>query len=335
MVLADHAAEVRNSLTNPRQLCQKLNLLKDAKMQAGDGALICCPSHGERNPSCSVTRGPDGTIRVKCFGCDWSTDCLGLIAKVHGLVLRGAEFREVLAIGASLAGNLMLRDEILAGNAMPDRQPVEAPAAAPPPEYPPQTEVAELWESAVPVEADPDAWEALRSRGIDPQRVQRLDLARSLPVGTKTPPWASYRRQTWVETGHRLLVPMWDARGELRSVRAWRIEAGDSPKRLPPTGHRATDLVMADPTAQLVLRGLASARRLLVVEGEPDTLSAATTYADAVIGLISGSWGTEFAARIAPGTEVILATHNDDAGDRYAEKVAETLQHRCPIWRAA
>ena len=333
MALSDHAIEVRRSLTNPRVLCQKLGLLKGAKLQAGDGVSVCCPVHGERNPSCSVTRGPDGTVRVKCFACDFATDALGLIAHVEGLSLRG-EFREVLARGAEIAGALVLRDEILQGRAIPERERIAAPEPAPLPEFPPQAEVEALWASGAPTSADPDVWEYLRSRGFEPERLDEEQLAVALPLDSKTPPWASYARQSWVETGHRLLVPMWDEHGCMVTIRGWRITEGDSPKRLPPKGHRATGCVMANELALEMLRGQVSPVGLEIVEGEPDFLTACLAYDRAVIGINSGSWSVDFAKRVPSGTEVIIGTHHDEAGERYAEQVSETLIKRCKLWRS-
>lgn len=329
----DHAFEVRSALTNPRQLCERLGLLKGAKAQAGDGISVCCPVHGERNPSCSITRGPDGTIRVKCFACDFATDALGLIAHVEGLSLR-SEFREVLARGAEFAGHLVLRDEILQGRAIPNRQRVEAPEPAPLPEYPPKPELDALWAATTPVADDPDAWEYLRGRGFAPERVDELNLARVVTESTKTPPWASYARQSWVQTGHRLLVPMWDHHGCMVTVRGWRIVEGDSPKRLPPKGHRADGCVMANRLALGMLRGQVSPLRLEIVEGEPDFLTACLAYQRAVIGINSGSWNEDFARAIPRGTHVILSTHHDEAGERYAEKVAATLGNSVSLWRS-
>jgi hypothetical protein len=126
---------------------------------------------------------------------------------------------------------------------------------------------------------------------------------------------------------------MYDHVGQLRSVRAWRITGGDSPKRLPPAGCRATGLVMANRQALAMLRGRYCPTRVVIVEGEPDYATASQQWPrDAVIGLVSGSWTPDFAERLPRRTGVVLGTHNDVAGDRYAEQVAQTLGGR-PTWR--
>lgn len=337
MSRADHAREVRYALTDPRDLCNKLRLTEGSKKQAR-GLLIRCCAHGEKNPSCSVTTAPDGTIRVKCFGCDFAGDALTLIAHVHGLSLR-TEFREVLATGAELAGHRAMADEIRDGAERPERRRVESPEPQPEPEYPPETEVRALWDASVPVDRDALAVRLLMGRSINFELVATLGLARSLAGLTGLPSWAAYGGRPWSRTGHALLVPAWDPQGALRSVRAWRVTDGDSPKRLPPRGHKAAELVQANLLGVRMLRRQACPLRLWIVEGEPDYLTAATTFGtgEAVIGIGSGSWTGLFAERVPKGTTVYVATHPDEAGDRYAEHVIETLGDRCPTyrWRAA
>jgi hypothetical protein len=333
MSRADHAREVRNALTDPRALCEKLGLTDGAQRQVR-GLLIRCVVHGERRASCSVTLGSDGTIRVRCFGCDFSGDALTLIATRYGLSL-STDFREVLATGAELAGHHTLADEIRDGAARPDRAPVPAPEPLPEPEYPSQDEVRALWAGCVPANTDIDACSLFVSRKIDPDAITELDVARVIPRGLTLPRWATYGARSWVETGHTLIVRAWDARGAFTSVRAWRVTNGTTPKRLPPAGHKAAELVQANRLAWAMLAGRACPVRLVVCEGEPDFCVASTTFAraDAVIGISSGSWTEAFARRVPRGTEVLVSTHADEAGDRYAEHVLETLGDRCPTWR--
>lgn len=333
MSRSDHAREVRNALTDPAALCAKLGLLDGHKRQAR-GLLIRCFVHGERNPSCSVTTGTDGTIRVRCFGCDFSGDALTLIATRYSLSL-STDFREVLATGAELAGHRMLADEIRDGAARPERAPIRAPEPQPEPEYPNLDEVRSLWAASTPANTDADASGLLVNRRIDPDAVTALDLARVLPRGTILPRWATYGGRNWAQTGHALIVRAWDASGAFRSVRAWRVRDGSTPKRLPPFGHRAAELVQANRMAWQMLSGSICPVRLYIVEGEPDWAVASTTFGrnDAVVGIGSGSWTADFARRVPSGTEVYVSTHADEAGDRYAAHVIETLGDRCPTWR--
>jgi DNA primase len=72
----------------------------------------------------------------------------------------------------------------------------------------------------------------------------------------------------------------------------------------------------------------------VVAEGEPDFLTRATlTTGAAVVGVHSGAWTADHAAAVPTGTRVIVRTDRDDAGERYACEVLDSLKHRCAVWR--
>lgn len=338
MTQPDHAAEIRRTLTDPRVLCERLGLTRGADKQAGGGLTVCCPEHGDRTPSCSVSRGRDGTIRVHCFACKWSGDALSLVASVHGLDLR-SDFREVLLEAAQLAGLHQVVDEINGAAKWTPRELPPAPEPGPDRDYPLASEVAGLWGAAGSVADDPIASGYLVSRRIDPDRAAQLDLIRVLPPPSECPSlptWARYRGRWWPESGHRMIVPVYDSTGTMRSVRAWRIE-GDAPaKRLPPGGHKATGLVMANRGALEVLKPKAAPTRIVVVEGEPDYVTAALRWSWLpIFGIGSGSWVEDFAARVPLGSEVVISTHHDEAGEKYAAHVVKTVRERAVCTRSA
>lgn len=335
------ALAVRQRLNDPVRLCRALDLLDGSKRQSG-GLLVRCPSHNERTPSCSVTLGPDGTVRARCFACDFTADALGLIAQVRGLSLR-SDFAGVLAAAAELAGDAPVIHRTVFRPEPTHGRP-----------YPPRGQVLALWDAASRVDSCADAWELLTGRAIDVGVVGDLDLARSLPVDATVPRWARYQGGSWVGLGYRLVLPMFDHRGDMLSIRAWRVEENRDaefpveasfeevraaqaerepmPKRLPPAGHRSTGLVMTNAAALEMLRGKAKPTRLIVAEGEPDFLTRSVTNAnDAVIGIVSGSWGSDspFAKSVPLSTEVYLFTHPDAAGQRYREAItASMLRHQ-------
>jgi hypothetical protein len=73
---------------------------------------------------------------------------------------------------------------------------------------------------------------------------------------------------------------------------------------------------------------------VLIVEGEPDWLRATVQWPDwAVLGIASGSWCPELAGRVPGGAQGVRRTDADEAGDRYAEQIAETLKGRCGVRR--
>ncbi len=328
----DYAAEIRRTLRDPLVACNALGLAKGATRQP-TGVTILCPAHGERNPSCSVTTGRDGTLRFKCHGCQATGDLLTLVATVYDLDLR-ADFKEVLLAAAELAGLTQIVDELNDQKPYTPRPLPELPEPEPERDYPPLAEVEALWALAGPVAADPAAGGHLVGRGLDARTVESMGLARAIPAGATLPRWARYRGRAWSESGHRLLVPVVDSLGVVRSVRSWRVEGDAAAKRLPPAGHRATGLALANPRAQRMLAGPSSPKQVIVVEGEPDFLSAAVTWPTRpILGVLSGTWSADFAARIPTGSEVIVMTHNDQAGDKYAADIIGTIKTRAVVRR--
>jgi hypothetical protein len=337
-VKPDYAREVRASLTDPRKLCDALGLTKGAERQAA-GLLVACPAHGERTPSCSVTRGRDGTIRVRCFGCDWTGDALTLVAVVHNLDVRN-DFREVLLEAAGIAGLHHVVDELRGKAEWKPRPAPIMPEPLPDVDYPPAEEVSDVWEASDFASRDAVASEYLKGRRLSPEDASQLGLLRVLPPATEVPitlpSWAHYGSLSWQRSGHRMVVPVYDHTGTMRSLRAWRIE-GDAPaKRVPPVRCKATGLLMANSGALQILRDRCAPRRVLVVEGEPDFTTAAIRWHDlAIFGVINGGWSEEFAKRVPLGSEVIVATHHDTAGEKYAALVASTVKTRAVVLRSA
>jgi len=327
------AEKIRSALTDARKLCEQLGVAERAQKQR-TGYLICCPAHNEKTPSCSVTIGQNGTIRVKCFACQFSGDALTLIAKVHDLDLK-RQFPEVLAMAAQLAGLGRLADELEKdGPAAPQPERARVTQPVQEPTYPNAYELAALWAAALPVSADAETAAYLKERQIDAAAVATHELARVLPAKLSVVPrWARYHGQPWTQTGHRLILPVYDVEGRFASVRAWRVSKGETPKRLPPGGHKAAELVLANALALTWLRHSEALpfapppMKLIIVEGEPDFLVRATLNADErIVGLMSGSWHAGFAQKIPYGSELIVRTHLDEAGNKYANEVFRSIQ---------
>ena len=127
-----------------------------------------------------------------------------------------------------------------------------------------------------------------------------------------------------------------------RSATSPEIPAGK--KALNPSGYGYAGLVMADPVGVSLLRGQPEKTwdgRIVVVEGEPDfwtwschpgRLEKNPTWA--VLGVVSGSWSESLAERIPSEARVILRTHHDEPGEKYAERIRLTLQDRCSVLRS-
>ena len=287
-----------------------------------------------------MRRAADGTLAVHCFACDFGGDVFDLVAVAHGLETR-RDFPEVLRLAAELAG--VPSDGIGARRGSFKPRPhflVEA-------SYPPAEEVSGLWAAGRPVGDVPKVVGWLKSRALDAGAVEDFDLARALPLGVRLPCWAACRGQAWGEAGYRLLLPMFDGLGVLRSLRARRVVNGEGPKNLAPAGFSTGGLVMADALGRKLL---ATGRRpegwpdavplqIVVAEGEPDFLTWGTRFSDgnatapAVLGLVSGSWTSGIAGRLPDGARVIVRTHLDEPGEKYARAVHESLRGRCTLLR--
>lgn len=338
--MSEAARQIRTRLVDSIDIVESLGLDEGMKRQAR-GVMIRCPWHIERTPSCSITIGAEGTLRAHCFGCGRSGDLLHLVAAARGLDT-DRDFKRVLEEAARLAG-ATLHD---LGGCRASR-PISTSPKPSQPSRPPANEVSDLWASCICAYDDIDLRRALIARAIDPGHVSDRDLARALPTTVRLPRWARLGRRSWADLGNRLVLPMYDATGQMVTVHARRIggEAQDTPKGLSPAGHRVGSAVFADPLARLLLRGEDvpwwTTQSVIVSEGGPDWLTVATHYGDgddqapAVLGVIAGSFSASIGARIPSGAAVTVRTHHDTAGDHYAAQILRALGTRCAVRRAS
>lgn len=317
----------------------------------GRTAFLCCPWHAERTPSCTITIGPKGTIRAHCFGCSQTWDVHALVAQVHGLDLRGSAFKELLIRESEILTRWDLVEQL--EGKRPEPRPVAQPTPPrmeiePEPErpLPDRDEVLDFIASCVLTTEEETVSHYLRGRHFDPQAVDVRGLAYAIPENIgHLPEWARYKGQTWVETGHWLIVPVFSATGSLVSVRGWRVVPGETPKRLPPAGCGVRETILADALGQEVLKvgkwpdWVTTKPSVAICEGEPDWLMSATQTplhqcpTRAVLGIFSGSWCDKIAKRIPDGTKVVIWTDLDAAGEKYAAKINESLYKRCEVSR--
>jgi hypothetical protein len=200
----DYAREIRNALTDVAHVCERLGFLTGLRSftrQAG-GLIIRCPWHADRNPSCSVRRGPDGTIAVRCHACGATGDVLSLVAAANSLTTR-RDFRQVLRLAAELGGLWSLVHELDGGTPAPERPKPVAPPPEPERAYPPNEEVSTLWAASDPADGDEQSVAWFQSRGLDATVAASDDLARVIPTETRLPRWASFQRSPWTATASR------------------------------------------------------------------------------------------------------------------------------------
>ncbi len=321
--MGDAARDIRARLVDPLAVVVALGLGDGAKRQPR-GVMIRCPWHVERTASCSISVGPDGTVRVRCFGCNATGDALHLVAAARGLDLE-RDFPRVLDEAGALVGVDLFAH-------------TRRPPPPPPPlgTYPPRDEVAALWNAAVPVNrtvVEPDRSELavaffLARRRWWPPALASLDIVRVTPPPSAYD-WPRWWPSPWAKSW-RLITRAYRANGEVASIHARAVD-GAEPKTRWPYNCRSAGLFFADGRGAAVLRGeVASLERVIIVEGLTDTVAMTLEVEDAgraiaVLGLASGSAAALAAVRWPHGIPVVVATHEDQAGHRYAAEVERVL----------
>lgn len=299
---------------------------------AGGGTIAPCPAcdAAKRHTKRHDRRGAIGIRRdgrgARCFQCDEGYTPSSLVC----WKLCGRPWKQLADHERDRVRDWVER---YTGGAIARPRPVKLHDVSPPaPEYPPLADVAALWGCCMPVVRSVAVATWLRSeRRIDPELVAMWDLARALPL---KPPPAWFR---WWPS-NELIVPLYDAAGQLRSAIARSVWPAARVKSLAWTGYSRAGLVMADPHAREILRTAAlpaeCAPRVIVCEGEPDFLVAATSAATdgdrlpAVFGVVQGAWTDDVASRLPSGIALVIAQHADDAGKRFFGRIWNSVAKR-------
>jgi hypothetical protein len=292
------------------------------------GSITPCPGcHAERRGT-GDRRGPVGLTRegigFACHRCKASGDALSLAA----LAITGNH-------KPSKDGWRQIRAKFL-GCELPQYNVKKRPYKRPPIE-----QVQEIWHKSTPVYDCDELVPLLEERGLDPGELTERDLCRRIKRG-HLPLWASVAMRPWNESGHICLFPFFDHQGQLESLHARRIsKTAERPKGISPLSHEVAGLAFMDPLGRALFAGDGdNITKLIVAEGAPDYLTASLNFGDenvstAVIGVISGSWTNASAVQIPLSLEVIIATHTDQAGERFCRTIAESLtpEHSISRWR--
>ncbi len=317
--------DVRQALADPRRVAELLQLTEGSKPETGGGLLVRCPSHGENNASCSLTKGPDGTLRARCFACDFSGDVFTLIAAVRGLEPE-RDFPRVLNEGAALAGISVPDGSRWTGSSA---KPAPRATTAAPAQAPVAEDLGSLWESLQPIDAD--AFEYLRGRGLE----EAADWCRGLAdVSTPKPaaPQGHERDATgsrtcggalrcaacrweYASSGYLIAVALRDMDGRIVAIQVRNIHAekgGERDNRFLAIGPTSAG-VFGDPLA------IARARNVIVAEGMTDSLAAIAVCRGAAVTVPIGIAGVNAGAALDTlafkGKRVLLAADPDEAGD--------------------
>ena len=326
-VRVDHAEQIRQRLIYARPLVEALGLGEGARRQPGDGLMIRCPVHNERTPSCSVTNGPDGTLRFRCFGCGASGDALTLVAAAYQLDTT-RDFKRVLSAAAQIAGYDL---------DAPDRAPPPPRRREiPPPQRPDAGELARLWDACDsvaqlrehPYDEDLRIVKFLADRGLHPGDLGVLDIARVTPPHDGDYDWPTWWPQVWARSW-RIVTLAFEPDGTAASLHARAVD-GSTPKTRWPLRCASSGLLFANKLGHKMLLGLRDPERILVTEGMTDFLSASVRVAreeraHAVIGITSGSAEALKKLRWPEGVNVAVYVHDDKAGERYEREVRAAL----------
>jgi hypothetical protein len=307
-------------------------------------------------PACSATKRGNrdrrlpasfGSLGWRCWVCGASGDALDVLAFVVTGSRLGSDRAQLETLRADLAARGLISDD----DHRPARRAPRRPAPPPPPpepppseSWPPLNEVMAFYTAGRPISEDDEVVAYLEDRYQDHAErlvalLDHLDLARVIP---DTPaPWARIFGKTWQQQGFRLMFPLVDATGQMRSMRVRRTTLGPSelPKALPPVGYGCRGLVLAcDRAVALLRRDIPAAwpegllHRLTIVEGETDWMThlilRKTPTDPALIALYSGAWLPDHSAALPQGSILTIRTDNDEAGHRYAEGVVRASRNR-------
>ena len=293
-------------------------------VRRGHRTTLACPACGATRRGSQDRRLPVSAVGTGGWRC-WACGATGSTVDLVAYALEGARY----------SGGMTRVREWFGGSVEVDALPR---AQAPTPERRlGRGDVDRFLALTAPVEDDAEVagWLARRLGGAS---AAVCSLVRALPVGAPVPEWARYRGESWGGTGHRAIVPAWDAGGQAVGVRARLVRSTSSaPKTLPPAGYGCGGLVLACPLGVAMLRGEAAVSRVVICEGEPAWLAwvaaSPATAPWAVFGVGSGWWSQAHADRVPAGARVLVATDHDEAGQRYAEQVTRTLHGRAEISR--
>ncbi len=297
----------------------------DQYEEGGSEAKACCPFHYDNNPSMSINME---SLLWHCHGCDEGGHVTGFVVKEMDMEWKDAVLH--LADMAGVDGDVLFSGNQTRSSATPRRKEPEPPMRLP------KDEVLRVWIAGTFNRREGLLAGWAKNRGMDPRGLRRL--AKLVPE--RLPDWANYKATWWFESGHRLVVPMYDGNGEMASLHARCIEKvkryESYPKGLFPSGASVKGLVMANSNGVAMLKGEETPTPIIILEGVPDFLSWASQPSGrsyTVFGIVSGSFNESIAARIPDGVRIVIRTDNDEAGHKYAAKIQKLLMNRCRLYR--
>lgn len=278
----------------------------DGAHKSGAGWTAHCPAHEDRSPSLSIREGDDGRVLLRCFaGCTFDALCAALgLAQSDLFATEGEHAVERLEPAQ--------RDRART-------QPQGAGAFLP-------WRAQRLWDASL-AEARADA---VTDRNAEVFRyVRRRGLLEAWELclfGTLHATEAFvHGLRHWGRSGHRLIVPLFDADGVLVNVQA-RCIVDHERKTLFPKGSRVKGTVFANAAAlQLLRRTAAPGGPVIYAEGLTDFLALSIISAWPVFAAPGTPFAVDAISAWADGAFVLLAIDNDAAGERVRVPAARRL----------
>lgn len=179
--------------------------------------------------------------------------------------------------------------------------------------YPEASEVAALLREAFPLNAVPG--DAVRrwmvANGYDLDLHARWGSVVALPESAPVPFWACLHGKAWPDLGLRLLAPLCDAQGALRSLVAQSVAPGRT-GAAHPTCHEHDGLIVACPTARRPLMNKQQTRRVVIVGTFREWLRHAESMrrrgeATSVWGVLPQAWSKGLTAALADADVTLIA----------------------------
>lgn len=210
----------------PNNWCQEIKDLGVAAVARKVGLslgrrndLSPCPACRAEKRGTSDRRGPIGMtadgMGWRCHRCDVGGNAVTLAAMETLNVtttdgLSSGQWSQLRQWWTGLSGNSENRRSSKPQTVQHPKEPLR----------PPRGEVEEVWTAASRVDEDVEVRQWLENRGLNSGCVADRDLARAVPKNIDLPPWCSFRRRPWTDSGHRLIVKMFDSTGEFKSIHA-------------------------------------------------------------------------------------------------------------------
>lgn len=204
----------------------------------------------------------------------------------------------------------------------------------------PLRDLVELMRACLPAKDchDGDYFDYCERKGVEPSAAPGGILPPvGHPVYARTRAWwPGHRSQTW-----RIVLPMFDSSGQLAGMHVRATTSTATPKARWPIGVDCRGLFFANEAGRRFLRGELTPTEVLICEGFSDSFYAMSLPAPAgraILGVESGSPEALRLVRFHVDTPVYCATHPDEKGDQYAEKIVANVlpatTYRIPLMRA-